>query len=503
MADHKYPNVIRAVSETPWAILPSKLAAIVDLISLKASGQQLTQEEIQARIGAGPAHKQTSQQGLVAVLPLYGVIAPKADAMTEISGGTSVQTFAADFRSVLNDDQVKAIVIDVDSPGGQTDLLPELAAEIRSARGTKPIVAVANTMAASAAFWIASQADELVVTPSGSVGSVGVFAAHDDISALQEQLGVKTTLISAGKDKTLGNPFEPLSDEARQMIQERVDEAYDMFTSDVAKGRGVSQAQVKNGYGEGRMVTAQTAVSEGMADRVGTLEQTIARVANPNGRSRVGTSVAITGNLQEPLLSGPIGPHSTPTSDGAWDNAGNKARLRNDGGEAYFKTAFAWQDDQADPDLKGSYKFIHHEVNADGDVGAANLTACSQGIGVLNGGRVGTTIPDSDRQGVWEHLAKHLSDAGREPPPLAQADIDLQAAASGLSFADSADEALRAIDAVVTRTEALRVLTGPKREQLSALVERCQQLLASHDPAKVVDDDLAFEAERVFAESRF
>jgi signal peptide peptidase SppA len=427
MADHKYPNVIRAVSETPWAILPSKLAAIVDLISLRASGQQLTEEEIQARIGAGPAHKQTSQQGVVAVLPLYGVIAPKADAMTEISGGTSVQTFAADFRSVLNDDQVKAIVLDVDSPGGQTDLLPELAAEIRAGRGSKPIVAVANTMAASAAFWIASQADELVVTPSGSVGSVGVFAAHDDISALQEQLGVKTTLISAGKDKTLGNPFEPLSDEARQMIQERVDEAYDMFTSDVAKGRGVSQAQVKNGYGEGRMVTAQTAVSEGMADRVGTLEQTIARVANPNGRSR----------------------------------------------------------------------------NADGDVGPANLTACSQGIGVLNGGRTGTTIPDSDRQGVYDHLAKHLSDAGREPPALAQAETDLQAAASGLSFADSADEALRAIDAVVTRTEALRVLTGPKREQLTSLVERCQQLLASHDPAKFIDDDLAFEAERVFAESRF
>jgi hypothetical protein len=72
MADHKYPNVIRAVSETPWAILPSKLAAIVDLISLRASGQQLTEEEIQARIGAGPAHKQTSQQGLVAVLPCTG-----------------------------------------------------------------------------------------------------------------------------------------------------------------------------------------------------------------------------------------------------------------------------------------------------------------------------------------------------------------------------------------------------------------------------------------------
>jgi signal peptide peptidase SppA len=384
--DHKYPNIVRAVSETPWAILPSTLEAIKHFVALRAHGVKLEDEEIQARIGAGPAHKQPSQQGVVAVLPIYGVITPKADLMSDISGGTSVQTFAADFRSVLADDAVKAIVLDVDSPGGQTDLISEMASEIRAARGTKPIVAVANTMAASAAYWLATQADELVVTPSGSVGSVGVFAAHEDISGLNDKLGVKTTLISAGKDKTLGNPFEPLSEEATQMIQDRVNEAYDMFTGDVAKGRGVSPTQVKDGFGQGRMVSAQNAVKEGMADRVGTLEQTLARVANPNGRSRVGASAMV------------------------------------------------------------------------------------------------------------------AAQSGAPPNNVELNDID-QAAASGLSFADEADELLRSLDAVVTRTETLRVLTGAKKEQLLALVERAQSVLAWHDPSKTISDtaalDLAFTLARL------
>jgi hypothetical protein len=96
---------------------------------------------------------------------------------------------------------------------------------------------------------------------------------------------------------------------------------------------------------------------------------------------------------------------------------------------------------------------------------------------------------------VWEHLAKHLSDAGREPPPLAEADVDLRAAASGLSFADEADELLRSLEAVVTRTETLRVLTGPKREQLTTLVERAEAVLAQHDPSKVINEDVAYDLE--------
>jgi signal peptide peptidase SppA len=506
MSEKRYPQVLRAVSETPWAILPGTLAAILDMLTIRASGQQLSAEEIQARIGDGPAHRQQQTSGAVAVLPLYGVIAPKVNAMTDISGGTSVEMFASDFHSLMRDPNIKAVVIDIDSPGGQTSLITELAATIRQARGTKPIVAVANPTAASAAYWIGSQADELVATPSGHVGSIGVFGAHEDISAMNEGLGIKTTLVSAGKYKTEGTPLAPLTDDARAHWQSLVDSAYDMFVGDVAKGRGVSAEQVRNGFGEGRMVAAADAVKEGMIDRVATLEQTIGRMMNPNGRSRVSgssASVFIDGDTkgaapdpgQMENFAGPIRPHQTATSNGAWDNGGNKARLRNDGGEAYFKTAFAWQDDQADPDLKGSYKFIHHEVNADGDVGPANLTACSQGIGVLNGGRTGTTIPDSDRQGVWEHLAKHLSDAGREPPPLAETDLDLQAAASGLSFADEADELLRSLEAVVNRTETLRVLTGPKREQLTTLVERAEAVLAQHDPSKVINEDVAYDLE--------
>lgn len=118
------------------------------------------------------------------------------------------------------------------------------------------------------------------------------------------------------------------------------------------------------------------------------------------------------------LLRGAIPSHSTATDTGTWDGPTMKARLRTDGGRAYFRKAFAWVDASADPDLKGSYKFIHHEVSADGTIGPANLMACSTGIGVCNGGRTGTTIPRADIPGVYAHLARHLRDGGQEPPAL-------------------------------------------------------------------------------------
>jgi hypothetical protein len=127
------------------------------------------------------------------------------------------------------------------------------------------------------------------------------------------------------------------------------------------------------------------------------------------------------------LLKRAIAPHDTATTDAAWDNNTQKTNLSNDAGAATYRKAFAWIDDGADPDNKGSYRFIHHMVSSDGTVGAANMTACSTGIGVLNGGRGGTVIPDSGREGVYAHLAKHLVDGGRKPdevPPLKSADGD-------------------------------------------------------------------------------
>jgi len=277
-ANH-YQRIVRLIAEHPWAILPSTLAAILELVALRAAGERLSEEEIQARVGAGPPGREPARVGPVAVLPLYGVIFPRANLFTEMSGGTSLQQFISAFRQAIGDERTRAVVLDVDSPGGLTDLVPEVAAEIRSARGSKPIVAIADTTAASAAYWLASQADELVVTPSGEVGSIGIFAAHDDISKLQEKAGVKTTLISAGRYKTEGNPFEPLSEEARQAIQRTVDEFFAMFVDDVAHGRRVRESAVRQGFGQGRMVTATRALELGMADRIDTFEATITRLA--------------------------------------------------------------------------------------------------------------------------------------------------------------------------------------------------------------------------------
>jgi ClpP class serine protease len=145
-------------------------------------------------------------------------------------------------------------------------------------------------MAASAAYWLATQVDELVVTPSGSVGSVGVFAAHEDVSKAEELAGVKVTLISAGPHKTEGNEHEPLSDDARQSIQDFVNAYYAMFTTDVAKGRGTTRALVEANFGGGREVLAADALKAGMVDRVDTLENTVRRLLPRQARAGSGSA---------------------------------------------------------------------------------------------------------------------------------------------------------------------------------------------------------------------
>jgi signal peptide peptidase SppA len=203
-------RILRAATATPWAILPEKLEAIIGLLELRASGAKLSKAEIQARIGDGRRGAPASG-GAVAVLPLYGVVAHRMNAMNDVSapGGTSTEMFGQAFDKAMSDPNVAAIVIDIDSPGGSVEGVPELAAKIAAARGSKPIVAVANAMAASAAYWLAAAADEIVVTPSGLVGSIGVYQMHVDASEAVADEGLKVTYISAGKYKTEGNPHEP------------------------------------------------------------------------------------------------------------------------------------------------------------------------------------------------------------------------------------------------------------------------------------------------------
>jgi signal peptide peptidase SppA len=213
----------------------------------------------------------------VAVIPLQGVITPKASVLSMLFGGSGLSVFRESLREAVASDEVDSIVLDVDSPGGSVAMVEETAAEIRRARDVKPITAVANTDAGSAAYWLASQADELVVTPSGMVGSVGAYILHLDFSAMNEKMGVEPTFISAGRYKTEGNPEEPLTDEATEHLQETVDEAYDTFVRDVAQGRRVPEKTVKSSYGEGRMLTAPRALEAGMVDSVETIDALVAR----------------------------------------------------------------------------------------------------------------------------------------------------------------------------------------------------------------------------------
>lgn len=269
--------VLQAFTETPWAILPHKLAILEEIVSRHVAGEKLDAEEVQAQIH-GARRPDDRRVSSVAVLPLFGTIFPRANLMTDVSGATSAERFGAQFAELVSDPEIGAIVIDVDSPGGQVNGVEELSRRIYEARGKKPIVAVANHTMASAAYWIGTAADEVVVTPSGEVGSIGVFSVHKDMSKALEQDGIKVSIISEGKYKTEGNPYEPLAEEARTAIQERVSESYDAFIRDVARNRGVKPAIVRNGFGEGRVVGARQAVELGMADRIGGLEETIQRL---------------------------------------------------------------------------------------------------------------------------------------------------------------------------------------------------------------------------------
>jgi len=168
---------------------------------------------------------------------------------------------------------------EVDSPGGSIYGTDELAARIFAARGGKRVVAIANTLAASAAYWIGSAAAELSCAPSGEVGSIGIVAIHHDFSRAEDAAGVDVTLISSGMYKTEGNEHEPLGNTARAALQDRVNAYYGMFLRAVARHRGVSVADVHDGFGEGRVIGAEDALRMGMVDRVETIDELLARVA--------------------------------------------------------------------------------------------------------------------------------------------------------------------------------------------------------------------------------
>ena len=277
--DLTYERVASYVQNTLWAVTPELRNVMAELLALRMSGDRLSRPEIEARIGAPrPQPARNIRVGNVAVIPIYGAITQRASLFSDVSGMTSLDKVGMELSEALDDAAVDTIAVHINSPGGSTDGVSEMAARIRAAREQKPVVAVADAMAASAAYWLGSQATEFVATPSGDVGSIGVYTMHRDLSGALEKEGVNVTVISEGPFKTEGNPFGPLSEEAEAAIQERVSDMYDMFVADVAAGRGVSIDAVKGGFGQGRLVNASRALAAGMVDAVEPFDAVLARL---------------------------------------------------------------------------------------------------------------------------------------------------------------------------------------------------------------------------------
>lgn len=403
----------------------------------------------------------------VALIPISGTLVHKASGMRALSGMTSYGEIAATIAAAMSDPECKSLLLDISSPGGEVSGMFELADYIYSLRGQKPIRAISNDSMYSAAYGIGSAADQVYLTQTAGVGSIGCYMLFCDQSQYDAQKGLKYTYVYAGNRKVDGNPHQPLSDEAYAQAKKSVDRIRAMFVQLVSRNRNVPAQQI---YDTQAGTFEADDACPMLADRVMSFDQCLGALreqsqaagsagmvagaalnipqtglqnggiettgaALPNGDT---TPLPVNSGLP-PLNTPPnssteaaaIPPHKTPTSNASWDGPANEARLKLDQPGAYYRKAYAWVDSEKDETKKNAYRFIHHEVSGSGAIGAANVQACRTGIGVLNGARGGTTIPAKDRQGVYDHLAKHLKDAGLDAPPLkSEAEALVEAIAS-------------------------------------------------------------------------
>lgn len=292
MSHSDMTRFLRALSSEPLAIERRTLDAFVSILRRRGlEGASFNGQELHAELEVAMPRsgRQIGGDAKVRVIPLVGAIANRSQSM-----GMGATEFASAVKDAAEDPRVSGIVLDVDSPGGTVTGVPEAAEAVFSVRGQKPITAYVSGMMASAGYWIGAAADEVIATRSAEVGSIGVFATHEDWSAALEAEGVVVTEIAAGKYKTEGAPWKPLDADADEFLRTRVAEVYGWFVDDVARFRGDTAANVRKGYGEGRVLGAKQAKAAGLIDRVGTMDDAIASVVKRSGASR-GARAAATG----------------------------------------------------------------------------------------------------------------------------------------------------------------------------------------------------------------
>jgi signal peptide peptidase SppA len=209
-----------------------------------------------------------------AIIQVLGSLVNRGAWLGSYSGMTSYEGLRFQLDQAALDDRVKNVILDIESPGGEATGVNDASGAVAALAKVKPVTAVVNAMAASAAYALASQATRIVTSDTGIAGSIGVVLVHADWSEALKQEGVAITLVYAGDHKVDGNPFGPLPDSVKEDLQAEVDEYYKMFTQLVAKGRaGMNVEGVRRT--QARTYVGKAAVEAGLADAVGTFDQVL------------------------------------------------------------------------------------------------------------------------------------------------------------------------------------------------------------------------------------
>ena len=283
------------ILNAPWALAEARLQEIREIYYAHTRREKLDLKAWEAASGRPSGAERQPYQVVdgVAIIPIQGVITKANSAWNAFCGMTSSQLLQQDLQAALNDYGVHSILLQIDSPGGMVDGTQELAQAVFAARAQKHIVALADGCMCSAAYWVGAAAEQIYITSDTTeVGSIGVVAAHRDMSAQEAQYGVKTTEITAGKYKRVASQYAPLSEDGRASIQGQVDHIYSVFVEAVAAYRGMSVDTVLADMADGRVFLGQQAVAAGLVDGVSTMTDLIAQLNQDRATWKPGAGVA-------------------------------------------------------------------------------------------------------------------------------------------------------------------------------------------------------------------
>lgn len=272
------PRIASRIYDTPLLIHQPKLNTILSVLGdrINFDVASLAEEELDTK--PREARKYSVNSDGIAVIPVIGSLIQRSIGMDAISGLSSYKSIEDSFLQALSDPDVKAIALEIDSPGGEANAVFDLSDTIYRSRGVKPIWSIVNESAYSAAYAIASAADKVFVPRTGGVGSIGVIAVHADRSVANHQSGLNYTIINAGDKKADGNDMQPLSDRALGDIQKGVDRLYDMFVKQVARNRNLSEDEVR--ATEAGVYDSDEAVLLGLADEISSTRETFVKMAS-------------------------------------------------------------------------------------------------------------------------------------------------------------------------------------------------------------------------------